>query len=122
MGETLGELRSFYQGLIHAAVALHHFEEGNLGGARKMYDSCLRYLAPCGEGCLGLDLVCFRSDMHLCFQKLLQHSGGYPAEITLERKSLPRLMMHVPVSDEGIVTQSTPAAKREASNVTSQAT
>ena len=28
--------KPFFQGLIQAAVALFHFEEGNLGGARRM--------------------------------------------------------------------------------------
>ena len=32
-----GELRLFYKGLIQAAVALHHFGNGNIRGARKVY-------------------------------------------------------------------------------------
>ena len=43
--ETLDEDRNFYQGLIHAAVALFHFTEGNLGGARKMCSSAMAYLS-----------------------------------------------------------------------------
>jgi predicted metal-dependent hydrolase len=31
--------KSLFQGLIQAAVALFHFEEGNLGGALRMYSS-----------------------------------------------------------------------------------
>jgi predicted metal-dependent hydrolase len=32
--ETRGPLRLFYQGLVHAAVGLHHLGRGNLNGAR----------------------------------------------------------------------------------------
>ena len=39
-----GELRLFYKGLIQAAVALHHFGNGNIRGARKVYFSSRDYL------------------------------------------------------------------------------
>ena len=32
--ETRGPLRLFYQGLVQAAVGLHHLNKGNLNGAR----------------------------------------------------------------------------------------
>ena len=35
--ETQDERKKFYQGLIQAAVALLHFGNGNLGGAKKVY-------------------------------------------------------------------------------------
>src|SRR6185437_6195349 len=35
--EHLGPSRKFYQGLIQAAVALHHFGNGNIRGAKKLY-------------------------------------------------------------------------------------
>lgn len=45
--------RSFLKGLLHAAVALHHFRRGNAHGARVKAASAARYLssyAPCYEG------------------------------------------------------------------------
>ena len=66
--DTLGPERTFYQGLIHAAVSLFHFEEGNLGGARKMYDSTNRYLSPFAPAFMGLDLAGFLRDYQICFQ------------------------------------------------------
>lgn len=38
--------KSFLKGLIHAAVALHHYRRGNAHGARVKYHSAVRYLAP----------------------------------------------------------------------------
>ena len=41
-GELTCPEKPLFQGLIQAAVALHHFEEGNPGGARRMVGSCSR--------------------------------------------------------------------------------
>ncbi len=40
-----GPARKFYQGLIQVAVALHHFGNGNIRGAKKLYLSSSAYLA-----------------------------------------------------------------------------
>ncbi len=93
-GETLGEHRDFYQGLIHAAVALFHFEEGNLGGARKMYHSCLRYLGHYGDFWLGLNLRRLRDEMQVCFVELLATDGHYPTGVVLVRSDIPVLQLH----------------------------
>ena len=38
--------KKFYQGLIQAAVALFHFGNENLGGARKLYQASREKLRP----------------------------------------------------------------------------
>lgn len=38
--------RRFYQALIQAAVALHHFGRGNRTGAARLYHSGRRYMEP----------------------------------------------------------------------------
>lgn len=90
--DTLGPERSFYQGLIHAAVSLFHFEEGNLGGARKMYDSTRRYLEPYLPHYMGLDLERFLRDYRTCFQPLLDAGASYPGDVILDPDSLPQLL------------------------------
>ncbi|MCA9088337.1 MAG: DUF309 domain-containing protein [Planctomycetaceae bacterium] len=92
--ETLDESREFYQGLIHAAVALFHFSEGNLGGARKMHDSAVRYLAPYGDTCRGLELRRFRVEFDHCFEELLQVSSGYPQGVAIDPQRIPLLIFH----------------------------
>lgn len=88
--EALPAERDFLQGLIHAAVALFHFSEGNLGGARKMYSSTLRYLAHAGDISRGIDLMRFRREFQACFQELLSHQSGYPDGILLDQSLVPR--------------------------------
>lgn len=87
--ETLGDEREFYQGLIHAAVALFHFGEGNLGGARKMHGSALRYLAPYPPWYHGIDLDRLVSDLRTCFSELLQPHAGYPQGLKLDESRVP---------------------------------
>ncbi len=74
-GETLGSDRDFYQGLLHAAVSLHHLSEGNPAGARKMHVSTLRYLASYGGSFEGVNLDRLRAELVACFESL---KGGVP--------------------------------------------
>ncbi len=96
-GETLGDDRAFYQGLIHAAVALFHFEGGNLGGARKMYESARRYLLPYGETHCGVDLETFLSDLRACFEPLLAATNEYPSDARLDPARIPTIPLTLPV-------------------------
>jgi len=89
--ETLGSDRFFLQGLIHAAVALFHFREGNLAGARKMHDSAVRYLSHYGTSHHGLDLARFREDFDSCFGPLLGTWQEYPFQIRLDLSLIPEL-------------------------------
>jgi hypothetical protein len=63
--------RRYYQGLIQAAVGLLHFENGNLGGAVKLYRSSRSYMEPYLPRYLGLDVEDFWRQMELCFARLL---------------------------------------------------
>jgi hypothetical protein len=69
--ETTGPGRTFYQGLIQAAVALYHFGNGNLRGAMKLYRTSRAYMAPYGFMYLGLDIDGFWKQMECCFKPLL---------------------------------------------------
>lgn len=83
--------RRFLQGLIQAAVALYHFGNENLGGARKMYHAAVEKLRPYAPHYWGLDLDKFLADLRFCFEDLLQAGGGYPAGITLREDRIPRI-------------------------------
>ena len=48
--------RRFYQALIQAAVALYHFERGNLTGAARLYRSGRRYMEPYRPAHMGLSV------------------------------------------------------------------
>ena len=52
-----GECRDFYQGLLQLAVALHHWRNGNFGGALHLLESGARYLRRVSPVCQRIDLA-----------------------------------------------------------------
>lgn len=89
--ETIGPERDFYQGLIHVAVSLFHFEGGNLGGARKMYGSAQRYLAKYDDEYMGIKLGQLLAAHTHAFRELLGHHSGYPTGIELDPVDIPQI-------------------------------
>lgn len=89
--ETHDERRKFYQGLIQAAVALLHFGNGNLGGAKKVYLTCRKYLEPYRPEFEGLNLVQFLDELQHCFQQLIDDQQTYPAGIELQDDRIPKI-------------------------------
>lgn len=90
--ELTGPEKTFFQGLIHAAVCLFHFEGSNLGGARKMYGSCVAYLQTFEPEFCGVDVTRLLNDLELCFEELLAPHHGYPHGVTLRSDRIP--VMH----------------------------
>ena len=83
--------KSLFQGLIQAAVALFHFEEGNLGGALRMYNSSRMRLLGFRDGAAGIDVARLLRDMQLCFQELCQPHAGYPFHVRLDPALVPQI-------------------------------
>ena len=69
--EYRGDGRKFYQGLIQAAVALHHFGNGNLRGSKKVYLTSRSYLDSYTPTYEGLDLEKFLDQYQQCFAEVL---------------------------------------------------
>src|SRR5437762_1229477 len=69
--EHFGPSRKFYQGLIQAAVALHHFGNGNIRGAKKVYYGSRGYLEPYRPLHMGIDLDTFLGQMDQCFAQVV---------------------------------------------------
>ena len=89
--ETLGEEKKYLQGLIQASVALFHFGNENLGGARKLYHSSLEKLEPYGEQYMGLKLGKFIADFKVCFEELVQAGNEYPKDVIIQDERVPRM-------------------------------
>ena len=89
--ETQDERKKFYQGLIQAAVALFHFGNGNLGGAKKVYISCRKYLEPYRPAFEGLDLDRFLNDLQHCFQELIDDDQPCPVGIEIQDDRVPKI-------------------------------
>lgn len=52
-----GETRDFYQGFLQVAVALHHWREGNYGGAVRVLEAGIDYLRRVGPVCQRMDVA-----------------------------------------------------------------
>jgi hypothetical protein len=88
--EERGPSRKFYQGLIQAAVALHHFGNGNIRGARKLFHSSQQYLEPYRPTYLGLDLEKFLADMQRCFAPVLATQDEFP-NVAIDAETIPEI-------------------------------
>ena len=87
--------RRFYQALIQAAVALHHFGNGNIRGARKLYHSSRSYLEPYRPHHLGLDLEKFFRDLETCFRQVLISPEEFP-QIEIVAELIPEIHLEPP--------------------------
>jgi predicted metal-dependent hydrolase len=76
--EYQGPSRKFFQGLIQAAVCLHHFGNGNTRGAAKLYNSSRKYLAEYAPRHMGLNVDRFLADMERCCADLLASREEFP--------------------------------------------
>ncbi len=90
-GELTSPEKPFFQGLIQAAVALFHFEEGNLGGARRMAGSCRVYLSPFAPTCGRIDVARLLTDLETCFRELQKDYTSYPAHLKINPEKVPKI-------------------------------
>lgn len=70
--------KTFLKGLIHAAVALCHYQRGNAHGARVKYHSAKGYLSGYLPAYAGLDLAALLLEMDSYFEPLLATQPGDP--------------------------------------------
>jgi predicted metal-dependent hydrolase len=85
-----GPSRRFYQGLIQAAVALHHFGNGNIRGARKLYYSTRGYLEPYAPWHMGLDVRRFLLELERCFAQVTSSQEEFP-QIDVDPDLIPEI-------------------------------
>jgi len=88
--EYRGPSRKFYQALIQAAVALHHFGNGNLRGARKLHASVHGYLEPYAPRHLGLDVTSFLGAFDACLADVVAGDVDDP-QAELDPELLPEI-------------------------------
>ena len=90
-----GPSREFYQGLIQVAVALHHFGNGNIRGARKLYASSRKYLDPFRPKHLGCDVDELFAEMEECFVEVLASEEEFP-RIDIDPELIPEIHLNPP--------------------------
>lgn len=59
------ELRNFYQGIIQIAIALHHWRNGNFGGAVSLLKGGAEYLRRVSSRCQWVDVAGLIADADL---------------------------------------------------------
>jgi predicted metal-dependent hydrolase len=85
-----GPSRKFYQGLIQVAVCLHHFGNGNIRGALKLYHSSRAYLEPYRPKHEGIDLDKLLAELQTCCRKILDSQEQFP-KIEVEPDLIPEI-------------------------------
>ena len=69
-----GPLRLFYQGLVQAAVGMHHLSQGNLNGARAQLAKSLDKLQQYPETFCGIDNRRLTIDLQTALRELTPRS------------------------------------------------
>ena len=94
-----GPSRTYYQGMIQAAVGLFHFGNGNIRGAKKLYYSVKNYLEPFRPKHLGLDLEKFLSEFDRCFAPVIASTEEFP-KIDIDPETIPEIHLDPPPGEE----------------------
>ena len=85
-----GSSRKFYQGLIQVAVCLHHFVNGNIRGAKKLYVTSTDYLRPYGPHHADLDVNKLLTELENCCSEILASTEEFP-EIDIDPEKIPEI-------------------------------
>lgn len=91
---TPGPERTFFQGMIQIAVALCHFHNGNMHGARKLYFSSRAYLEPHAPKAFGVDVDKLLAEHDRCFAPVVEAAGRYV--VAFDPATAPRIALDPP--------------------------
>jgi predicted metal-dependent hydrolase len=86
---TQGPDSDFYKGLVQAAIALHHFQRGNLDGAAQLYTSHRRYLAAYLPAHRRIDVQALLDEMTAVLRPVVRRGSEADPRFDAERR--PRL-------------------------------
>ena len=81
----------FFKGLIQAAIAMHHFEQGNFAGAAKLYGGHRRYLAGFLPRHRGIDVAAFMESVRRTLEPVVRRSAD--RQPALEPNARPRIVL-----------------------------
>lgn len=88
--DVQGPSRKFYQGLIQVAVCLHHFGNGNIRGAKKLYATSTDYLRPYAPMHADLDVDKLLSELQSCCAEILESQEEFP-KIDIDPERIPEI-------------------------------
>ena len=84
-----GEVRSFFQGILQIAVALHHWRNGNYVGAVSLFNGGVKLLSQVSDACLWVDVAQLIADANRIREALEELGKERMAE--LDPALIPRL-------------------------------
>ena len=85
-----GADRTFYQGLIQVAVCLHHFGNGNIRGAKKLYVGSRGYLEEYRPFHEGIDLDKLFAEFEACCAEIMKSDEQFP-KIDIDPELIPEI-------------------------------
>ena len=91
--------RTFYQGLIQVAVCLHHFGNGNIRGARKLYHSSRKYLEPYRPFREGVDLEKLLREFEDCCREIIVAEEEFP-DLEIDPERIPEIHLQHAADEE----------------------
>ena len=94
-----GEDRTFYQGLIQVAVCLHHFGNGNIRGARKLYVGSRKYLESYRPSYAGIDLDKLFDELEACCREIMESTEDFP-KIEIDPELIPEIHLDPPPTQD----------------------
>jgi predicted metal-dependent hydrolase len=86
--------QDFFKGLIQACIALHHHQQGNPDGARKLYSGHRRYLGRFLPAHRGLDVAAFLEAMQAALGPVVRARPG--SEPPFDPARRPRMGLQPP--------------------------
>jgi len=92
-GDCGDDVRLFYKSLIQAAVGLHHFGNGNLRGAEKLYRTSRGYMESYPSPYLGLDKMRFWEQMAVCFAPVLAEKDLHRRDLRVDESLIPTITL-----------------------------
>ncbi len=79
-------------------MALHHFGNGNIRGAKKVYFGSRSYLAAYRPVHQGIDLEKFVAEMDHCFAEVAAATDTFP-EIAIDPERIPEIHLVPPATN-----------------------
>ena len=72
------------------AVCLHHFGNGNIRGAKKLYHTSTAYLQPYAPHYAGLDVEKLLRELEACCAEILASTEDFP-KIEIDPEKIPKV-------------------------------
>lgn len=108
---TYDESRAFFQGLIQWSLSLYHFSQGNMRGAKSLFETGENLLSSYGATFQGVDVTVLQKQMKECLSEILPYDledlagregGEGLLRFDLDLRKIPMILQETGNCDEGM--------------------